>query len=206
MSNAIDPVRARERRAVMAGTLVVLGALLLTKVLLPQWRTWQSREVRLAQTTTRVAQLRGLIQATRQLEGAAAAAEAALAGAPRRVLHATSSTLAAGALQSLLQGAVDGAGMVVNRVEVASERDSTGGLQGTVSAYGDIHGVSTLLHTLSNGPRAVTIERLSVQQNSALRGAPDVLQIQLTVHAPVLLDAPGSTALPRSTGAAEVPR
>jgi hypothetical protein len=34
----------------------------------------------------------------------------------------------------------------------------------------------------------VVVEKLSVTQNSALRGAPDVLQVTLAVRAPVVLE------------------
>ena len=194
MSSGIDPVKARERRVLIGGTVVLVLALLLTRVLMPQWRAWQQRETRVDAATARLSQLQGLVRDRVPIERAADDAERTLAGAPRRVMHAPSLTLAASAVQSLLQDAVDGAGMVVNRVEVSSDADSTGALVGSLSAYGDIHGVSALLHTISHGPRVAIVERVAVQQTSALRGAPDVLQVQLTVRAPVLIDAPSTTA------------
>ena len=186
----VHPVKARERRVVIGGAMVIVMALLLARPVTPQWQAWQQREARVAAATSRLSQLQGLVRDREQLERSANEAERALAGAPRRVLHAQSVTLAASAVQSLLQDAVDGAGMVVNRVEVSSTPDSTGALEGSLSAYGDIHGLSALLHTLNHGPRVATIERMVVQQNSALRGAPNVLQVQLTVRTPVLIDTP----------------
>lgn len=186
----VHPVKARERRVVIGGAMVIVMALLFARLVTPQWQAWQQREARVAAATSRLSQLQGLVRDREQLERSASEAERALAGAPRRVLHAQSVTLAASAVQSLLQDAVDGAGMVVNRVEVSSTPDSTGALEGSLSAYGDIHGLSALLHTLNHGPRVATIERMVVQQNSALRGAPNVLQVQLTVRTPVLIDTP----------------
>lgn len=186
----VHPVKARERRVVIGGAMVIVMALLFARLVTPQWQAWQQREARVAAATSRLSQLQGLVRDREQLERSANEAERALAGAPRRVLHAQSVTLAASAVQSLLQDAVDGAGMVVNRVEVSSTPDSTGALEGSLSAYGDIHGLSALLHTLNHGPRVATIERMVVQQNSALRGAPNVLQVQLTVRTPVLIDTP----------------
>ena len=186
----VHPVKARERRVVIGGAMVIVMALLFARLVTPQWQAWQQREARVAAATSRLSQLQGLVRDREQLERSANEAERALAGAPRRVLHAQSVTLAASAVQSLLQDAVDGAGMVVNRVEVSSTPDSTGALEGSLSAYGDIHGLSALLHTLNHGPRVAPIERRVVQQNSALRGAPNVLQVQLTVRTPVLIDTP----------------
>jgi hypothetical protein len=57
----------------------------------------------------------------------------------------------------------------------------------TLSAYCDIHGLAALLRHLETGPRAVAVERMTVQINPALRGAPDVLQVSLTLRAPVVL-------------------
>ncbi|MFO0208964.1 MAG: GspMb/PilO family protein, partial [Betaproteobacteria bacterium] len=98
-----------------------------------------------------------------------------------------SAGLAANAVQALLQEAADGAGLLVNRVEVDAEPDSTGALTATLSAYGDVHGLAELLRMLDAGPRVAEVRRLTVQQNSALRGAPDVIQVSIGVRAPVLI-------------------
>ena len=60
-------------------------------------------------------------------------------------------------------------------------------LPATIAAYGDIFGLAEFLHKLSSGPRVVRVERIAIQQNSALRGAPDVLQITVTLAAPVIV-------------------
>lgn len=178
---------ARERRVVVGGTVVVTVALLVTYGLMPLMRSWQTREVLLQASRDRAAQLAGLVAKAPELERAAALAEQRLADAPRRVVHARSTALAASALHSLLQDAADGAGVAVNRVSVDADADSSGALTASLSVYGDVYGLTTLLRTLSTGPRVADVQRLTIQHTSALRGAPDVIQITLGIRAPVML-------------------
>jgi hypothetical protein len=60
-------------------------------------------------------------------------------------------------------------------------------VQATLAALGDVEGLALLLAQLGEGPRPVQVERVTVQRNPALRGAPDVLQWTLVVRAPVVL-------------------
>jgi type II secretory pathway component PulM len=179
-------VSTREQRTILWGIGVVLIAVVIVRGLLPFMRDWQTREARLATVVARTAQLQGLAAQAPQLAQAATIAERELAGAPRRVLHARTAALAASTLQSLLQEASDGAGMAVNRVDASPESDES--VTATLSVVGDIHGLAALLATLERGPRVVRVERLLVTQNTALRGAPDVLQVTLGVRAPVVLE------------------
>jgi hypothetical protein len=180
-------VTARERVVVITGAVVVVAAVLLARVLLPGARAWQARDAQLDAARTRAGALQGLVSATASLETGAAARERALSTQPRRLVQARSVGLAANAVQALLQEAADGAGLLVNRVDVDAEPDSTGAITATLNAYGDVHGLAELLRLLGSGPRAAVVQRLTVQQNSALRGAPDVIQVSIGVRAPVLI-------------------
>lgn len=185
--------KQREQRVIVGAFVVLTASLLLVYGVLPLVRTVRARELQIDAARSRAALLAGYATAGPALEQAATRDEAWLATTARRVVHATSEPLASSALQSLLQDAAEGAGMAVNRVEVNANTDSAAAgssvaqLDGSLSAYGDIHGVAALLRTLEAGPRVVVVERVSVQQNSALRGAPDVLQVTIGVRAPVLI-------------------
>lgn len=187
MSGSLS-TQQRERRVVIGGVVIVTTALLLVYGLLPLWRHFQVREQQISTARERAGLYAGFVARARDLETAAAADERWLAQSPRRALHAPSAPLAASALQAMLQEAAEGAGMAVSRVEVEPDIDSTDAVRGTLTAYGDIHGLAALLRTLEGGARLVHVERFTVQQNSALRGAPDVLQLSLSVRAPVVLD------------------
>jgi hypothetical protein len=50
-----------------------------------------------------------------------------------------------------------------------------------------VEGLAQLLAQLATGPRPVQVDRLVVQRNPALRGAPDVLQWTVSVRAPVVM-------------------
>ncbi|MBA3917423.1 MAG: hypothetical protein C0516_02415 [Gemmatimonas sp.] len=178
----------RERRVVVAGLAVVLVTWLATRVLQPSIRAVMERESRIALLTDRVQRLQRLTADSTMLREQAAAAERTLADRPRRMLQARSTPLAASTVQTLLQEATDGARLAVNRIEVNSEPDSTGALPASVVAYGDIHGLAAFLASIERGPRLLQVRRLVVQQNSALRGAPDVISLTAQLAAPIMLD------------------
>lgn len=217
-----DSRALRERRVMTAGALVVVSALVLTYGALPFARQWSTREASIDAATSRVEYLEQLVSRTGALESMATTAERSLSLSVRRVLHARSSTLAASAVQTLLQEAADASGLVVTRLDVspddslaipadapvaatvadgATTRDLTGAASGeaartppvnavsipaTLSAYGDINGVTHLLGVLSTGPRVVNVERVALVRNSALLGAADVVQVTMTVRVPVV--------------------
>jgi Tfp pilus assembly protein PilO len=181
-------VPSRERRVVTGGMLVLALSLLATYGAIPAATRWREREIHLDRVGAQVAHLKGIERHAGDIESAAAATEAQLAGGVRRVIHARSGALGASALQSLLQGASDASGLVVDRVDVGPDLTSEGDLTATLSAYGDIHGLAALLAQLAGAPRIVTVERLTVQINPALRGAPDVLRITVGVRAPMVLE------------------
>ncbi len=189
----------RERRVVAVGLAVVLATWLATRVLQPSIRSVMERESRIALLEDRVERLQRLTADSSALREQAAAAERMLASRPRRMLQARSAPLAASSVQTLLQEAADGARLAVNRIDVASEPDSTGALPASVMAYGDIHGLAALLASIERGPRLLQLRRLVVQQNSALRGAPDVLSLTAQLGAPIMLDGAAPPA-PASTG------
>ena len=195
-------LRDRERRTVAMGALIVAFSLLIAWVVLPFARRWQLREVELEQTRSRVSELASLTASARALDSAASSAERALASGGRRVIRARSRALAASALQSFLQDASDASRLVVTRLDVATDdAANTGGgipepaadsgratfIPATLSAYCDITGLAELLAQFARGPRVVTVDRMAVQLNPALRGAPDMLQVTLTLRAPVIV-------------------
>lgn len=179
---------SRERRVVIGGILVLALSLLATYGVVPAVTRWRERESQLDRVRAQLSHLKGIQLHASELEAAAARSEGQLAGGARRVIHARSSALGASALQALLQGAADASGLVVDRVDVGPDLTSEGDLTATLSAYGDIHGLSALLSQLARAPRITAVERLTVQINPALRGAPDVLRVTLGVRAPMVME------------------
>lgn len=186
-------VSAREWRTITIGVALVVGAWISTRWVVPQWQHYRDRAGEIARAERRVAELEGLIAHEAVLEARATAAERALTGAPVRVLHAASTPLGGNALQQYLTSAVEAAGLALDRIDLdpdatAASSDGTRHVAAQATVLGDIHGLAALLGALDGGPRRVAVTRLQIRQNSALRGAPDVLQIVFTVSAPLLLD------------------
>lgn len=185
-------VSTRERRVVTVGAAIVFAALLLTYALLPFARRWAAREAVLDSARSRLSYVQALVGRSAPLETSAREAEQLLASQPQRVMHARSATLAASALQSFLQDAADASRVEVTRLEVAPDGDATNAPTGTttvpatMSAYGDIVGVTAFLDLLTRGPRVVIIDKIALQRNAALLGAPDIVQVTMTVHAPTV--------------------
>jgi hypothetical protein len=189
--------KRREQRTLLIGAIVVTAAVIVAYVILPFSLHWRQREAELESARGRLAELTALTKNARALDSAAGAAERALATGGRRVIRARSATLAASALQSFLQDASDASNLVVTRLDVAADNGTpsdsavmsgAGSIPATLSAHCDIVGLAELLSQFAQGPRVVHVERMTVQLNSALRGAPDMLQVTLSVRAPVIIE------------------
>ena len=193
--------KPRERRFIQYGLGIVVLAVVASYLVIPAVRRWQIREIELQTSRAQLKTLSELSQHAGSLDSAASAAERVLDMNERRIIRARSATLASSELQSLLQGAADASALVVTRLDVVSPTDANT-LEGqdyagksagmttipaTLAAYGDIFGLSEFLLKISNGPRQVRVEKMTVQQNSALRGAPDVLQFTVTLSAPAIV-------------------
>ena len=197
----------RERRTLLVGAAVVAMALIIAYAIVPFALQWRQREAELEGARLRLRELSALVANAPALDSSARAVERSIESGGRRVFRARSMTLAASALQSFLQDASDASNLVVTRLDVAAEGaaegssiQSPGGVADSISTFGvtsipatlsahcDIAGLARLLAQFASGPRVVHVERMTVQQNSALRGAPDMLQITLSVRAPVVIE------------------
>ncbi len=197
-ANALTP---RERRVIAGGALIVSAALSLTYLVRPFAQRWHTRSAERAEAMATTAALVALASDQAAIERAADTRESTLTDAPRRILRARSATLGASALQSLVQGAADASHVVLTRVVVSPDSlegsargvaaDSLGpshrppSLPLQLSAYGDITGITRFLTVLATGPQVIGVDRVTLQRNSALAGAADVVQVTLTAHAPL---------------------
>jgi hypothetical protein len=183
----------REWRTVRGGLLVLGVGLLVGRGVVPLVDRWQRQGARLAAVRHRVAMAEGVLAQQDTMEALASVLERRLAEAPRRLLTGGTTAVAASALEGMLQGAVDGAGAQLQQLAVepvpaeGAAGEALPMVQATLAALGDVEGLALLLAQLGEGPRPVRVERVTVQRNPALRGAPDVLQWTLVVRAPVVL-------------------
>jgi hypothetical protein len=183
----------REWRTVRGGLLVLGVGLLVGRGVVPLVDRWQRQGARLAAVRHRVAMAEGVLAQQDTMEALASELERRLAEGPKRLLTGGTTAVAASALEGMLQGAVDGAGAQLQQLAVepvpaeGAAGEALPTVQATLAALGDVEGLALLLAQLGEGPRPVRVERVTVQRNPALRGAPDVLQWTLVVRAPVVL-------------------
>lgn len=148
---------------------------------------WREREAALVLARQQVQSQVNLLYGQKMVDSAAANLDAMLAGQSRRVLRARSQALASSALQSLVLELAEASNVSITRLN-ALDADSSGTVPFEVSANSDIHGLADLLQGLRTARYALSVRKLQVQNNSALRGAPDVLQFSMTLHAPVIVE------------------
>jgi hypothetical protein len=183
-------ISARERRTILLGAAVSLLALTLVFAVLPFVRHWRARESVLAAELSRVARLRAIVAAESKLHDAVAARETALESSPQRLIAGRTPALAASALQSLLQDFADQSQITVSRLDVAGAPDSAANalpaIPATVSAIGDIYGITDMLSRLHHGPRLLETVELTIRPNPALRG--ELLQMTVRLRAPYVTE------------------
>lgn len=175
----------------MLGAAASFSLLILFFAVLPFARQWQSREDLIAAETDRLARLRGLLSAEPQLRESVERHVLALETRPRRLLSGRTPALAASSLQSLLRDFADQSQITVSRLDVAGAPDTKAGslpaLPATLSAIGDIYGITEMLSRVQFGPRLLEIAELTLRPNPALRG--ELLQLTIKLRAPFVGDS-----------------
>ena len=174
----------------MLASAIAAVVLIAALVVLPFARRWSAREAVIATESERLARLRGLIANQPQLENALRA-RAQASGPAQQLLSGRTSALAASQLQSTLQDFADQSRVTVSRLDVAgapATRDSgVPMIPATLSALGDIYGITELLSRIQNGPLLLEITELTVRPNPALRG--ELLQLTVALRGPHLAEA-----------------
>jgi hypothetical protein len=176
---------ARERRAITLGIAITVVALAVTYGVAPYARGWAARETAIAAKSDSLARFRALVRDAPRLAAAVRAREAALAGAPQRLIAARNAALAASDLQSVLQAYGAQSRVQVTRVDVAGDA-LTGALPtipATIAATGDVYGLAELLALLERGTRLIEITDLVVQTIPG-SGGDELLQFSIGVRAP----------------------
>ncbi len=180
-------ISARERRTIIIAAAVSSVALILAYAVLPFARHWEAREEVIATELQRIARLRGLVANEARLRELVLERAAFLESGQQRLLAGRTPALAASALQSLLRDFADQSQMTVSQLDVAGAPEAMNGadaalpmIPATVSAIGDIYGVTDMLSLIQHGSLLLEIAELSVRPNPALRG--DLLQMTVTLR------------------------
>ncbi len=176
----------RERRTVVAGAVISVASLTLVFGLLPLERRWSLREDRIAAAADRLARLRYLVAHENDLRREVGMREGVSSSEGARILVGRTPAIAASALQSAIREYAARSSVTVNRLDVAGEPDTATSvlpmLPASISAVGDIYGITEFLSLLQRGSPVIEIRDLTIVSNSALREG--LLQISLTLRAP----------------------
>lgn len=182
-------LKPRERRVVALGATIAAVALLARFAIFPFAVRWNTREDLIVSTADRVARMRALIADDARLRQALRTSE--LSGGSRRLVSGRTTALAGSALQAVIQANADRSRITINRLDLAGSPDSTPGaglpsIPVTISAVGDVYGLSDFLALLQYGTPVVEVRQLTVVANSSLRGG--LLQISLQLSAPAVIE------------------
>lgn len=174
---------------VLAGVAVSAVALFVAYGALPLVHRWTQREGLIAASAERLGRLHSLIDRENQLRTSIRAREADDAGA-RRLIAGRTPALAGAALQTAIQAHAQRSRVTINRLDVAGAPDTAATIlpmiPASLSAIGDIHGVSEFLSLLDTGTPVVEIREMTVVSNSSLRDG--LLQLSLTMRAPSVIE------------------
>ncbi|MEP6764611.1 MAG: GspMb/PilO family protein [Gemmatimonadaceae bacterium] len=182
-----SPMTAAPTPVVIISIAVVLLALIAAFVGRPFVTSWRAREAKIGANEQELGRLSHVLASTSVVSREISEQESSFALQTTRVLRAKSRTLAASALQSMVQDMADASHVTVTRLDVANVAGGAD-LPLTLSANGDIFGLTDLLKQFGSGRYVVEVDKLQVQVNSALLGAPDVLQMTLSLRAPVIVE------------------
>jgi hypothetical protein len=176
---------ASERRTIAIGAIVSATALILAYGIVPFARRWSAREDAIAAARDQIARLEFVAAHEAELRDATREGDDRLNGGPR-LLSGRTPALAASAMQALLQGYADQSRVTITRLDVAGAPDSVASalpmIPATLSAIGDVYGLTDLLSSIEHGERVLEITGMTIVSNSALKGG--LLQLSLAVRAP----------------------
>ena len=178
----------REQRTVSIGLIVSAIALFTAFVAMPYQRRWSAREELIASRADRIAKLESLISAESGLRETLRGREIAESG-PRLVSGRTAA-LAASSLQGAIQGYATRSRVTIDRLDLAGAPDSVASplpaIPASLSATGDVYGISEFLSLLQYGSPVVEIRQMTLVSNSSLRGG--LIQLSLTLSAPSVIE------------------
>jgi hypothetical protein len=162
----IPALSPRDRRAVVAGLLLVAPALAWSRGALPWLRAvGDAREALAAERALLDRELRLLAGAERYPAAFQVGAERLLAEAPRLVGGADDGAASA-ALSGYVRTAAQEARVHLTRVEPAPSTDAGAGITALpleVRGESDLEGILTLLHLLETGPKLVHVTALALE-------------------------------------------
>jgi hypothetical protein len=183
-------LEARERRTIAVGATVVALAAVIVLGVLPIARQWRDREAVISAVRERVARLESIVGKESDLAARTLALDQRLEATGVRLVRARTPALAASSLQGVVQDYARASRVSIARFDVAGAPSPSAGaalaVPATISASGDIYGITEFLRRLQHGPRLLEITELAIAPNPTLRG--NLLQLTVSLRAPVVTE------------------
>ena len=184
----IGSLNRRERRVVAVGGAIATLALVARFAILPFAARWNAREDMIASTAETLGRMKALVGKETSLRSSLKTRESSMTG--RRLVSGRTTALAGSVLQAAIQGYADRSKVTINRLDLAGPPDSSAtnlpGIPVTVSAVGDVYGLSEFLSHLQYDSPVIQVSQLTVVSNSSLRGG--LLQMTFQLHAPAVIE------------------
>jgi len=173
---------------IAAGAAVSVAALLLAFAIAPLAARWSAREAVIEARVETLARLRALVRDEATLKSVLLQRESG--GAISPLVSGRTAALAGSALQTTIQEYAAGSRVTISRLDLAGPADSAKYslpvIPASVSAVGDVYGVTEFLSRLQYGSPVVEIRQLTLVSNSALRDG--LLQLSVSLRAPAVID------------------
>lgn len=177
----------RERQVVAASAAVAIVALVFAYALVPFYRNWTDREAQVSASAGQLTRLASLIARQDTLSQTVSALQQR-SGRNRQLLAARSSSLASSELQRVMRMFAERSWISIDRMEFSSVDESAVGttmIPFTISAVGDIYGITDFLAILRSESPVVEVTEMNLVANTALKAG--LIQFSATLRAPVVI-------------------
>jgi type II secretory pathway component PulM len=192
--DSFQRLKPRERRVVVAGTVVSAALLATVWLVLPFAQQWSSRATRLTAAREHWARLATLVANTSRLRETVESARQASASDADRLVTGATAALAASALQALVQRDAGQSAVQLERVDAAGEphadRPGLLAIPVELQARGDLYGFVAFLSRLEQGDPLLVVDEMTVnagldaddRQPAALNSQRQMLTWTLRLH------------------------
>jgi len=174
----------RERIVIALGAAVLVVALGLVWVVIPQARRWSEREARISLRSEQLARLESVLAQETEVREGLAALQRERQAADRRLLQGRTVAVAGSNLQLLLNRYVADSGMDLERVDAVGQAADQGPLleiPARLTVRGDIRELVDLLVRLQGSETLLAVEELRVSA-TPVRGQVDVITASIGLH------------------------
>ena len=178
-------LNTRERRVIAAGSGIAVITVLFVYALTPFYRSWNDREAQIAVSEEQLSRLTSLIARRDTLANTVRSLQQT-SGSMRQLLSARSPSLASSELQRIARMFAERSRISIDRLEFSPPEESATGttrIPFTMSAVGDIYGITDFLAILRSESPVIEVTEMSLVSNSALKAG--LIQFSATLRAPV---------------------